>query len=105
MSVVAERLPAPSSPRRGRRRIVRARTRSGLHNRLEYVLLRAAAALLGALPLGAALRVGELGAWLAYAVDRPHRRIGMRNLAIAFPEKSTQIGRASCRERVEISVV
>jgi KDO2-lipid IV(A) lauroyltransferase len=97
MSVVAERLPAPSSPRRGRRRIVRTRTRSWLHNRLEYVLLRAAAALLAALPLGVALRVGELGAWLVYALDRPHRRIGMRNLAIAFPDKSAEERRSILR--------
>jgi len=39
------------------------------------------------LPLGAALRVGELAALVAYLLDRRHRRVGMRNLEIAFPEK------------------
>jgi len=54
---------------------------------LEYLALRAAFGALAALPLGAALRVGELAALVAYLLDRRHRRVGMRNLEIAFPEK------------------
>ena len=54
---------------------------------LEYVALRAVFGVLGALPLGAALRAGELVALAAYVLDRPHRRVGMRNLEIAFPDK------------------
>jgi KDO2-lipid IV(A) lauroyltransferase len=43
---------------------------------------------LAALPLWLALRLGELGALLAYLIDLPHRGVGMHNLAIAFPERS-----------------
>ncbi len=43
--------------------------------------------LLAALPLGAALRLGELGGIVAYLLAVPLRRVGMQNLAIAFPEK------------------
>lgn len=49
--------------------------------------MRALFGMLGALPLSMALRVGEAGAWLMWLFDRPHRRIGMTNLGIAFPEK------------------
>lgn len=53
------------------------------------------------LPHATALR---LGAWLGvivYHLDRPHRRIALRNLGIAFPEKSERERRSillrSCR--------
>jgi KDO2-lipid IV(A) lauroyltransferase len=89
MAVVAER-PSASAPmprhvtaRRGRRR-----ERSPWRDRLAYAALRVAVGTLGALPLRAALRVAEGAALVAYAVDRPHRRIGMRNLGFAFPERS-----------------
>jgi KDO2-lipid IV(A) lauroyltransferase len=59
-----------------------------VRDRFEYTALRAAVGLLAVLPLGVALRVGERLAGLVYLLDWPHRRIGMRNLAIAFPEKS-----------------
>jgi KDO2-lipid IV(A) lauroyltransferase len=88
MAVPAERLGATGAPRRPRRPAVRARSRSPLRDRLEYLALRAVSAFLAALPLGLALRAGELVALLAYVVDRPHRRIGMTNLGIAFPEKT-----------------
>jgi KDO2-lipid IV(A) lauroyltransferase len=54
--------------------------------------------LLGALPLGLALRVGELGALLAYALDAPHRRVGMVNLKLAFPERPLRARRHILRE-------
>lgn len=70
-----------------------------MRNRLEYVAVRVVVGFLAVLPLWCALRVGELVAWIAWLVDRPHRRIGMRNLEIAFPEKPiaerTRILRAS----------
>ena len=88
MAAVAERTLAPVLPRRRR---TRARLRGGSQPRardwLEYVALRAVFGVLGALPLGAALRAGELAALAAYVLDRPHRRVGMRNLEIAFPDK------------------
>jgi KDO2-lipid IV(A) lauroyltransferase len=55
---------------------------------LEYLALRLVVGILGAVPLWLALRLGELGAFVGYLVDVPHRRVGMRNLAIAFPERS-----------------
>jgi KDO2-lipid IV(A) lauroyltransferase len=89
MRAPAERVTPALAPRRRRRASLRRlRPRSPLRDRLEYLALRAATALLGALPLGVALRMAELAALFAYLVDRPHRRIGMRNLAIAFPDKA-----------------
>jgi Kdo2-lipid IVA lauroyltransferase/acyltransferase len=44
-------------------------------------------ALLRALPLESAVRVGAAAGALAAKVDRGNRSIGMRNLEIAFPEK------------------
>ena len=91
MAVLAERLASAETPRRRRRRAVRPRRRwSAVAERLEYVALRSVLGVLAALPLGFALRVGELGAFIGYLVDRPHRRIGMRNLALAFPERTVR---------------
>jgi Kdo2-lipid IVA lauroyltransferase/acyltransferase len=88
MAAPAERAPAAvTAPRRRRRAGGRRRTRSRLRDRIEYVALRVVVGFLAALPLGLALRVGELGALVAYLLDVVHRRIGMQNLAIAFPEK------------------
>jgi len=57
-------------------------------HRLEYVGVRALQTMLIAVPLAFALRVGAAAGYLTYLVDVRHRRIGMRNLAIAFPERS-----------------
>jgi KDO2-lipid IV(A) lauroyltransferase len=43
---------------------------------------------LAALPLALALRIAAAVAALAIRLDRRHRRIGLVNLAIAFPDKS-----------------
>jgi len=88
--VPAERMPAALAPRRrpGARPRLASRGRRGrVRTRLEYLVLRAVMGLLGALPLSLALRLGELGGLLAYALDVPHRRIGMVNLGFAFPER------------------
>ncbi len=68
---------------------------------LEFAIFRLAYGLFGSLPRGLAIR---LGAWLGelfYVFDVPHRRIALRNLAIAFPGKSDvecrAILRRSCR--------
>ena len=88
MAAIAERTLAPVAPRRRRARArMRGESRPRLRHWFEYVALRAASGMLGALPLAAALRVGELAALVAYVLDRPHRRVGMRNLEIAFPDK------------------
>src|SRR5262245_19934367 len=88
MVVPAERAPAALAPgpRRGRRGPA-GRRPGPLRARLEYPLLRAIVGTLGLLPLWFALRLGEIGAFLVYLLDAPHRRIGMRNLALAFPDR------------------
>jgi Kdo2-lipid IVA lauroyltransferase/acyltransferase len=53
---------------------------------------------LGTLPLGLALRLGELAALLAYVFDAPHRRIGMQNLKLAFPGRPIRARRHILRE-------
>jgi KDO2-lipid IV(A) lauroyltransferase len=88
MTVPAERLPDALVPQRRRRpRRSRQRRRGRLRERLEYLVLRTAVGVLGLLPLAAALRVGEVIAFFVYLADVPHRRVGMQNLAIAFPER------------------
>jgi Kdo2-lipid IVA lauroyltransferase/acyltransferase len=86
MTVPAERMAGALAPRRRRVRNVRRRPQSPLRDWGQYLVLRGVMGLLAAMPLWLALRVGELGAFLAYLVDVPHRRIGMRNLAFAFPK-------------------
>lgn len=72
-----------------------------LSHRLEFVGFRLVFGLFAALPLSAALRLGSCIGDLLYFVDRPHRRLAMRNLRRAFPDKSAadlkRILRASCR--------
>src|SRR6185503_7266341 len=85
MAVSAERTAEAVAPRR-RRVAARRRPpkpRSQTRDRLEYVALRAVMGALAMLPLVAALRIGEVFAFAGYVLDVPHRRIGMRNLAIA----------------------
>jgi lauroyl/myristoyl acyltransferase len=52
---------------------------------MEFALVRGVQIGLTALPLALALRVGEALAGIAYLVAVLHRRIGMTNLALAFP--------------------
>src|SRR5207249_9045852 len=54
-------------------------------------------AALAAVPLAVALRAGEFAALAAYVLDRPHRRIGMRNLEIAFRDKTLRARRRILR--------
>ena len=72
--------------RRGHKR-VKAAAAPGRMQRLEYAMIRSLAALMQALPLAIALRFGAFVGTLVYLVSWPHRRIGMRNLGIAFPER------------------
>src|SRR5438034_718349 len=90
MTVPAGRMPAAPAPRRrpgARPRLATKRRRGRVRTRAEYLALRVVMGLLGALPLSLALRLGELGALLAYALDVSHRRVGMTNLGVAFPER------------------
>jgi len=100
MAVSAERTAEAVAPRR-RRTAARRRppkARSQARDRLEYVALRAVMGVLAMLPLVVALRIGELFALAAYVLDVPHRRIGMRNLAIAFPDRPLAARRRILRQ-------
>ena len=54
---------------------------------LAYVWVRSVVALVGAMPRWIAYRFCRAAALLLYWIDRKHRRIGMINLGIAFPDK------------------
>jgi Kdo2-lipid IVA lauroyltransferase/acyltransferase len=87
MAVPAERTrAAAAAPRRPRRRP--RRRRSTALDRVAYLALRAVLRALAALPLAWATRVAAGVALVVYAIARPLRRVGMRNLALAFPERS-----------------
>jgi KDO2-lipid IV(A) lauroyltransferase len=74
--------------RRRSRRDAEATVFTDWRHRVEYAAVRGLQWGLTRLPLSASLRVGEALAWIAYLVAVRHRRIGMTNLAIAFPERS-----------------
>ena len=97
MTLPAERIPVALASRHRRARAVRRRRSHPVRERLEYAALRTTLGLLGVLPLWLALRLGELGALVAYLLDVPHRRIGMRNLALAFPDRSLRARRGILR--------
>jgi len=86
MAVVAERSAAPARPQRRSGR-ARGRRRSTRLDRVAYGVLRVAMGALGALPLASAVRVGAAGGRVAWALARGLRRVGMRNLELAFPER------------------
>ena len=86
MAVAAGRTPAPARPRRPGRRPRRRRSRA--MDRATFLALRFVMSVLAVLPLSWALRVTEAIAFVVYLVARPLRRVGMRNLALAFPERS-----------------
>jgi KDO2-lipid IV(A) lauroyltransferase len=72
--------------RRGRKRVVEVAA-AGWGQRLEYAVVRSLTALLAVAPPAIALRLGALIGTLVYLLSWPHRRVGMRNLAIAFPDR------------------
>ena len=87
MAVAVDHMRATRSAHLGRARGGRRRrARSPRRDAIEYWALRAAVGFLAVLSLTLALRVGEAVAFVVYVVDRVHRRIGMRNLALAFPD-------------------
>src|SRR2546428_10969659 len=90
MTVPAGRMPAAPAPRRrpgARPRLAPKRRRGRVRTRAEYLALRVVMGLLGALPLSLALRLGELGALLAYALDVSHRRGGPGEPGVAVPPR------------------
>jgi len=58
-----------------------------LRYRLEYALAWALIKLVGALPRSLARAAGISISWFVYLFHRKLRRVGMRNLELAFPEK------------------
>lgn len=75
-------------PSRRKKRIRPPRQRKNLLARIEYALFLAVFGFFRGLPFPVAFRVGELVGRVLYALDRPHRKVGLTNLAIAFPDKS-----------------
>jgi KDO2-lipid IV(A) lauroyltransferase len=88
MAVVAGHAPDAAQPPRRRTQRGRRRARSGPLDRLLFVGVRLALGFLRALPLTWAMRVTDLVTFATYLMARPLRRVGMINLAIAFPERS-----------------
>jgi lauroyl/myristoyl acyltransferase/ADP-heptose:LPS heptosyltransferase len=58
--------------------------------RLTYWLYRSLGAIIGAMPLRAAIVAGRFLGWLGYYLLPQYRGITLRNLAIAFPEMDTR---------------
>jgi len=92
---------SPSQKSGRKKKIIRpARQRHPIVARCEYILFLALFLSLRVLPFRAAFRVGEWIGLFLYHCDRPHRRVGLINLAMAFPHKSAvehrAILRASC---------
>lgn len=82
-----------------KKKVVRpAREKHPFLARCEYILFFGLFSLFRAVPFRLAFRLGEFIGWLLYVCDRPHRRVGLINLAIAFPEKSESERRAILRE-------
>jgi KDO2-lipid IV(A) lauroyltransferase len=67
-------------------------------NVLIYWLARSLVALVQALPLGAVARLGRAGGALWWLLDAKHRGLVRRNLAAAFPEKTSRQTDAIARE-------
>src|SRR5262245_9406798 len=83
--MAVEAVGAASAARRARRPA--RRVHATRLDRVVFAVLRALMATLRALPLAWALRLASAAGLLAYAVARPLRRVGMKNLEIAFPER------------------
>lgn len=86
-------------PTTRKKKIIRpAREKNPILARCEYILFLALFSFFRFLPFHLAFRVGEGIGWLLYKLDRSHRRVGMINLALAFPEKSDAERQAILRE-------
>src|SRR5579863_2946267 len=59
-----------------------------MRQRLEYALAWLIIKFIGALPRPLARAAGVALAWTVYLLHMRLRRVGMRNLALAFPHKS-----------------
>jgi KDO2-lipid IV(A) lauroyltransferase len=89
------------APRAARGRVADVRRTVRVRHRIEFAVVRAIAGVLAALPLAVALRVGAAVGTIFYLVSPRHRRIGMRNLAIAFPERPVRERRRILRRSLQ----
>lgn len=89
---------APRPPIRTRKVIRPAREKHRFIAYGEYLIFLGIFSFFRALPFRVAFRVGEFVGWLLYVCDRPHRRVGLINLALAFPDKSETERRGLLRE-------
>lgn len=78
---------AASGSHRPRRRAPVAELKLNFWNRPVFYLMVGVIHLLSLLPDSILYALGIAGGYLAYLIDGRHVRIGMRNLAIAFPER------------------
>ncbi|MBY0231067.1 MAG: hypothetical protein K2W96_17420 [Gemmataceae bacterium] len=62
-----------------------AKKRSRLADLATYLAVRVVACIVQALPWSMALSLARFLGWLAYRVDRRHRRVALENLRHAFP--------------------
>ncbi len=69
-----------------------------LRHRLEYVAVAAVIAAVRVLPMRAVLGVGTLVGRTFYLLDRPHRRLAIENLELAFPARPEAERRAIARD-------
>lgn len=100
-SSVTEGASSPVTPQARQKKVIRpAREKHRVAARLEYGLFLGLFAFFRLLPFRIAFHIGEGLGWLLYHCDRGHRRIGLINLALAFPHKSEaehrEILRQSC---------
>ena len=70
----------------------------GANDRIIFWMLAGAIHALSILPDFILYPLGVVGGWLAYHLDRRHIGIGMRNLEIAFPERSENERRRILRD-------
>ena len=70
------------------RRLTPDSRRTNLRYRLEYALAWLLIRFVGSLPRPLARAAGISIAWIVYFAHRRLRRVGLRNLELAFPEKS-----------------
>ncbi|HTY56350.1 MAG TPA: lysophospholipid acyltransferase family protein [Candidatus Binataceae bacterium] len=84
--------PGPSDVATASAGAVRAFSRSklklGFGSRCVFYLMVAILHLMSLLPDFVLRPLGEFGGWIAYWLDRRHVEIGLKNLEVAFPDKS-----------------
>ena len=83
--------PAPSTSHGAGRRPT-------LRHRLEYLAVMTARALVQPLPMRVVLAAGTVLGRAFHAIDRPHRRLALRNLEAAFPARTAAEREAIARD-------